>query len=1215
MSGRVPGLMLGVILAAAPSAALAQTSIVADVGAKGLGTTVTTAGTTLTIDGGTRSGNNLFHSFSGFSVGAGDTARWVRGAGDGATVLNVINRVTGGQASNIAGVLDSTALPNASFFFINPAGIVFGAGAKVNVPAGAYFSTAQELRFADGTRFAMTTPGGSSLSVAAPESFGFVGGQGDIAVSGAQINVGDAKLSFAAANISVQGGQLFGGALDLTAAGAGPATVALAAPPAAASGALTVRASQVGVLSASGALRMTAGAVTLDAANVVSDTQTAARGGDIVVQAASLSTRNGSTLGVSSRGAGAAGDLTINAGTVVADGGSLFSVATGAGPGGRIALNGGDVTLGGFASLASTVSGSGRGGDISLTARNLTVESGFIVSSSLGTSRGGDIAISAPNQSFVNGLAVTSSAATGRPGNVTMTGETISVSGGAFGSSPGGTSDSGDLTILATRRFDASLTSFVAATLSDNTAGSILIRSPTLVMENSHLTSSAFGAGGAGKVQLQGTDIFLDQTQLTAEARGPNAQLRGLVEIKASGRLQLSLSQLASNAYGLSNGGMVTIEGNEVVVDNSQITSDTFGDGGGGLVKITAASSLTLHLGEISSSSLVNGDAGDVSITAGLLHLDQASKIRSDTADMGRAGTVNVKAGRIEVLDQSSITSEATGGFGDAGAVTIVADRIDLTDGFISSDTKSFGNAGAVRITVGDLHVGGAFQNGFTYITSDTFGAGHAGGVFIDAQTAELKNGGFVSSTSIDEGDAGRVEFRAKTLTLRDGGFIASDTFGPGHAGNVVVVADTLKLTGAGDFASYISSDAVGGDGDAGTVNVTAKSVSLDHGAYISSDTSTFGDAGDVVINASDSLSLDAAAVSSSTFSGGRAGNVTIAAGRVNLDHGAAISSQAALRSLGAAGQVAVTADQISVGDRALISTSSSGAGDAGQLRVAAKTSLMLNGGLISSAAERGSAGRSGQLFVDAGTLSVLGGGGVSTTSNNANAAGQITIRAGAITVDGARSLISSENPAGDPATGGKAGTGGDAGAILISAGGLTVSNGGRITTNAFAGAAGRITIDIPRPGLLVLKGADAPGVIQTSSGRATGGEITITDPLAIISNGGSILALGQQRGANVLIQSRYFINSTDRTNTVAVDGEVRLETGLYDVSSGTVTRDISVVDASKVLRGQCPAARASGVVSQLVTRPVGPYVREPDPAPPAPPDVPGATAGGGGCR
>jgi hypothetical protein len=49
----------------------------------------------------------------------------------------------------------------------------------------------------------------------------------------------------------------------------------------------------------------------------------------------------------------------------------------------------------------------------------------------------------------------------------------------------------------------------------------------------------------------------------------------------------------------------------------------------------------------------------------------------------------------------------------------------------------------------------------------------------------------------------------------------------------------------------------------------------------------------------------------------------------------------------------------------------------------------------------------------------------------------------------------------------------------------------------------------------------------------------------------------------------------------------------LYDVSSGTVARDLSVLDASKVLRGQCPAARSTGAVSHLITRPVGPYARE----------------------
>jgi hypothetical protein len=82
----------------------------------------------------------------------------------------------------------------------------------------------------------------------------------------------------------------------------------------------------------------------------------------------------------------------------------------------------------------------------------------------------------------------------------------------------------------------------------------------------------------------------------------------------------------------------------------------------------------------------------------------------------------------------------------------------------------------------------------------------------------------------------------------------------------------------------------------------------------------------------------------------------------------------------------------------------------------------------------------------------------------------------------------------------------------------------------------------------------------------------------------------------------------------VAVDGEFKIVAGLYDLSSGAVSRDLSVLDASKVMRGQCPAARSTGQVSQLITRPVGPYVRDASPtAPPAPAQLRGP--GGGDCR
>ena len=122
-------LAMAVALAWPLGAAAQSTAIVPDVGsARALGTTVLQSGAVFTVDGGTLAGANLFHSFSQFSLGAGDTASWTRTGGGAAAVRNVINRVTGGQTSQISGTIDSTGLPNASFFFINPAGIVFGVG-------------------------------------------------------------------------------------------------------------------------------------------------------------------------------------------------------------------------------------------------------------------------------------------------------------------------------------------------------------------------------------------------------------------------------------------------------------------------------------------------------------------------------------------------------------------------------------------------------------------------------------------------------------------------------------------------------------------------------------------------------------------------------------------------------------------------------------------------------------------------------------------------------------------------------------------------------------------------------------------------------------------------------------------------------------------------------------------------------------------------------
>lgn len=71
-------------------------------------------------------GANLFHSFKSFSINSGESATFTGSS----NILNVISRVTGGELSTFNGTLNSQ-VGKANFYFVNPAGIVFGSEAKL----------------------------------------------------------------------------------------------------------------------------------------------------------------------------------------------------------------------------------------------------------------------------------------------------------------------------------------------------------------------------------------------------------------------------------------------------------------------------------------------------------------------------------------------------------------------------------------------------------------------------------------------------------------------------------------------------------------------------------------------------------------------------------------------------------------------------------------------------------------------------------------------------------------------------------------------------------------------------------------------------------------------------------------------------------------------------------------------------------------------------
>lgn len=125
---------------------------------------------TVPVAAGSLAGSNLFHSFGDFNIGRGQTVIFEDVQKD--FVDNVIARVTGGSASLIDGRLSVTPGGHANFYLLNPKGVMFGAGASLDVPGGFHVTTASFIKFQDGARFG-ASPVNSQLSSADPAAFGF----------------------------------------------------------------------------------------------------------------------------------------------------------------------------------------------------------------------------------------------------------------------------------------------------------------------------------------------------------------------------------------------------------------------------------------------------------------------------------------------------------------------------------------------------------------------------------------------------------------------------------------------------------------------------------------------------------------------------------------------------------------------------------------------------------------------------------------------------------------------------------------------------------------------------------------------------------------------------------------------------------------------------------------------------------------------------------
>src|ERR1700730_3107560 len=148
-------------------------------------------------------GNNLFQSFSQFNLMSSESATFTGPS----NIQNILSRVTSGSPSSIDGTV-SSQIQGANLFFLNPAGVLFGPHAQLDVSGSFAVTTANYVKMVGGGRFNANLGGGDTLTSAPVSAFGFLNGApAGISVTGSTLNVAPQQsFSVVAGDIGMKGG-------------------------------------------------------------------------------------------------------------------------------------------------------------------------------------------------------------------------------------------------------------------------------------------------------------------------------------------------------------------------------------------------------------------------------------------------------------------------------------------------------------------------------------------------------------------------------------------------------------------------------------------------------------------------------------------------------------------------------------------------------------------------------------------------------------------------------------------------------------------------------------------------------------------------------------------------------------------------------------------------------------------------------------------------
>jgi len=617
------------------------------------------------IGGGAIRGTNLFHSFQEFNVSQGRGAYFYSPSID---IQNILARVTGSNPSVILGTLGTYGNSQPNLFLINPNGVIFGQNASLNVGGSFLATTANAMRLGNTGLFSASEPQTSNLLSLNPSAlfFNAVASQAQIvnrSTDGLLIPNGR-SLMLVGGDVRLEGGRLFalGGRAELGAvAGVGTvglnvdgnnlslsfpndvarsdvsltngATVSVTAD---GGGSIAINAGKLdisggssllaGIGANSGSVGAQAGDITLNATGAITVGQSSwiandvnsngiGNGGNINIQAVSLSVRDGTFVSASTLGQGDAGGVFVQVNDAISlTNGNIFSnvEAGGVGNGGNINIQAGSLSVRDGASLSASTSGQGDAGGvfvqvndaISLTNGNIfsNVEAG-------GVGNGGNINIQAGSLSLTDGAQlqtllreasdrIPAPAGRGKAGNVNID-----------------VSDRVTLSGVNNSGFPSAIFSNVGADAVGN-GGNINIKAGSLSLtDGAQLDASTFGNGVAGNIDIDIRSRNLNLTnggQISAQSQGTGRA--GNITINVPQALNADNGQITATST-QAGGGDTTINARDIRLRNdSPITTSVFdGTGGGGNITINSKTFIALEDSDILANA-ERGNGGDITI-------------------------------------------------------------------------------------------------------------------------------------------------------------------------------------------------------------------------------------------------------------------------------------------------------------------------------------------------------------------------------------------------------------------------------------------------------------------------------------------------------------------------------------------------------------------------------------------------------------------------